>query len=313
MAYTTDDPNAPVKPPTAVPASPMSAAKPVNPKLPATPNAGVSPVTAAPIVSTAGGGFNPSMPSATPVPTGITPSGSPLTSTAGDGFGSTAMPTPTPSTGPVSLTPTNPNNPLTGQTIQPGQLADRFALANQKFDQFVQSTDPAYQHALRQANRMGAAGGQLGSGELRTDFGNLGAARANALDVQRQGVFTDALGGSIDDAWKAIGLAERQQGFQNTQQQQAFENELRRLGFDDQMLNSEMGRALQLYIAGQTGGTGSGTMLSGAGSFGAQGQDALEALANLMRNRAAAPTSGTPSLPPLPRPGGPTNNYPGTP
>jgi hypothetical protein len=205
----------------------------------------------------------PVTPTPAPSPSGVTMTGpgTTITSTAPPAASPaptatpvpTAVPVPTAPMGGPQLTPTDPNNPLTAQTITAGPGVDRFALAKQKFDTFVQGTDPAYQAALRDATRRGAAMGGLGSGQLRTTYGDLANTRANALDVQQRSVFEEALGGSIDDAWRNIGLTERQQGFQNAQQQQAFENEMRRLGFDDSMLNSAFGRALQTYMAGQTG------------------------------------------------------------
>lgn len=206
-----------------------------------------------------------------------------------------ASPVP-PSTAPT-LTPTDPNNPLTMQTIGAPSALDRVALARDQWQTWVDSTDPAYKAALRDAKRVGAAAGGLGSGQLRTSLGDLGATRANAMDTQGRSFLNDAILGTVDDARFSTGLTERQQGFQRDQQQQAFQNELTRLGFDDTMLNSAFGRALQQWMAGQQGGTGSGTALAGAGSFGAQGSDALEALANLIRaqNAARVPTTALPA------------------
>lgn len=245
------------------------------------------------LTSSAGDGFGagPSMPAAQPATTTALPA--PATQTAGDSFAS-----PVPASSGPTLTPTDPNNPLTAQTITPGQTADRFAIAQQRFDQFAKSTEPAYQSALRQANRMGAASGRLGSGSLRTDFGNLANQRNLQLDTGRDQFLTNALEGSIGDAWQGIGLAERQQGFQNQQQQQAFANELARLGFDENAINSAYGRALQTWMAGQQGGTGSNTAILGARDAAGQGQDALEALAGLIRARSAAPTQTGTATPP---------------
>jgi hypothetical protein len=290
-------------------AVPAGATKPERGAVPAAPSA----TPGAPSAPSAGG-VQMAGPSAT------------ITSTAGDSFGGSALPAPTagavpvggtttavPASGPaapqgvgngVGLTPTNPANPLTGQTIAPANTVDRFALAQQRFDTFAKSTDPAYQSALRQANRMGAAGGQLGSGELRTDFGNLANARGLALDTSRDSLFQDALGGTIDDAYRNVGIAQQQQGFQQGQQQQAFENELRRLGFSEDMLNSAFGRSLQQWMAGQTGGTGSGTVLAGANATGNAGSDALAALEAFARQRAAsgAATSTLPTTTPTSQP-----------
>lgn len=184
----------------------------------------------------------------------------------------TSLPTPSPTApapaapGPVTLTPTDPNDALTTKTITPGSMADRFALAKQRFDQFADSTSSAYQSALRDANRFGAAQGRLGSGSLRTDFGNLANSRNRQLDRARDEFLTNAQEGSIEDAWRGIGLAERQQGFQNQQQQQAFE------------------RMLQQFYAGQAGGTGSASQAARGSQVAGQGQDALAAFNEWMRN-----------------------------
>lgn len=252
-----------------------------------------------------------------------------LTSSAGDGFGAgapvasegfprTALP-PAPAGAPTALPPTaaapatsgvaprldptDPNNALTAQTIQPGSALDRLQVAREQYDTFVQGTDPAYQSALRDANRLGAAGGGLGSGQLRTRFGDLAANRGTELDVKRDTVFQDAMLGGVDDARFSTGVAQQQQGFQNQQQQQAFMNELSRLGFDDSMLNSAFGRSLQTWMAGQTGGTGSASGAVYGANVAGQGNNALDALANLTRSNAAATTPpGAPPLPALPPP-----------
>ncbi len=248
----------------------------------------LSPVPAGPL---------PASPSA---PTGI-PTATPVNRPPqGETFGN-LPPVPTepvpatpagPGLGPT-LTPTDPNNPLTTQTIGAGTGMNRFDLAKQQFDTFVQGTSPAYQASLRDANRAGAAAGGLGSGQLRTSIGDLANTRANALDVKEKQTFQDALLGSVDDARFATGLTERQQGFQSEQQQRAFENELRRLGFDDQMLNSAFGRALQTWMAGQAGGTGSDTVLAGANRTSTQAAGGQDALGDLIRALMARQTGGT--------------------
>lgn len=92
-----------------------------------------------------------------------------------------------------------------------GDLPDRQALAGQMFDQFARSTEPAYEATLRQANRFGAANGMLNSGALRTEFGNLANQRNQQLDLAREGFLTNALEGTIGDAWNRVGLDERNQ------------------------------------------------------------------------------------------------------
>lgn len=320
MAYADADPMAPTQPRKAVPAA--SVVTPQTPAVPQKPRIGdtvrslsrgptfpqvfpgaksnqpgaVTPIGTPPLTSTAGDGFGAPAPTPTPAP--VAPAGPPITSTAGDGFGSPPFaPTPAPTTsGGVGLTPTNPANPLTGQTITPG-VTDRFALARQKFDQFVESSDPAYKAALRDANRYGAANGMLGSGGLRTEFGNLANTRDLNLRTAERGYLTDALQGTIDDSRFATGVAQQQQGFQSEQQQRAFENELRRLGFSEDLINSAFGRALQTFNAGNTGGTGAGTMLGGAASAGAGAGASTDALAELLRQLAASRPPATTTRP----------------
>lgn len=188
---------------------------------------------------------------------------------------------------------TDPNDPLTKRTIQRDPLVDRFNLAQDRFNTFVQSTDPQYQAALRQANRYGAATGRLGSGDLRTDFGNLAQQRDLQMRTAQNQFLQDALGGTIDDQFRDIGIAQQQQGFQAGQQQQAFENELRSLGFTEEMINSAFGRALQQYMAGQSGGTGSATGIAVGQSMQNQGSNALDELNKLIRG-SAMPTMPTP-------------------
>jgi hypothetical protein len=194
-------------------------------------------------------------------------------------------------------TPTNPANPLTNQTISRAPTADRFQLAQDRFKTFTDQTAPAYQAALRDANRMGAAAGGLGSGQLRTSLGDLGAQRDLNLRTNERGFLTDALEGTIADSFGDVAIGQQQQGFQNEQQQQAFLNKMREIGFSDEMLNSAFGRQLQTYMAGQAGGTGSGTGLAVGQDTSAAGGDAMTELMNMIRNRNAAPTPQAPATP----------------
>lgn len=186
---------------------------------------------------------------------------------------------------------TDPNNPLTMQTIARQAAQDRFKIAQDRFNTFVESTDPQYKAALRDANRYGAATGRLGAGSLRTDFGNLANQRDLQLRTQGNTFLQNALEGTIDDQFRDIGIAQQQQGFQNQQQQQAFENELRRLGFSEDMINSAFARALQQYNAGQSGGTGSQTNVGVGQNQYNQGSDALAALNAIIRGRPTTPAT----------------------
>ncbi len=232
-----------------------------------------------------------------------------------------------------------------GPYLELKRLTDQVwqAVLEQRFDDAARASDPAYQSTLRDALRTAAAGGGLGSGMLRTNVGDLANNRNLQLDTLRSGFLGNALEGSINDAWNSIGLAERQQGFQsdqaqralqtlsfqlphfaerqqgfqNQQQQQAFANELARLGFDENAINSAYGRALQTWMAGNTGGTGAGTAMQGSNQAAGNASDSLAALQAWLAARAAAPgATGTAmppaALPPLPAPGARTNNVPST-
>ena len=210
----------------------------------------------------------PDWPQGTPAsgPTSPTPAAPPQNPLSPVPAGPTAAPTAPAGPGGVTLTPTDPNDPLTNKTITPGSLADRFKLAQERFATFANSTEPAYQAALRDANRMGAAQGRLGSGDLRTSFGDLALNRSRDLMNSRDNLFQNALEGTIGDAWNGIGLAERQQSFQNQQQRDAFE------------------RMLQQFYAGQAGGTGSASQAGYGSQVAGQGQDALAAFNEWLRN-----------------------------
>lgn len=230
------------------------------------------------------------------------PAGLPITTTGGDGFGAAPAPAPTPSPAPFTTTPTNPNNALSAQTIAAGPGVDRFAVAQEKYDTFVKGTDPSYQAALRDASRRGAAMGGIGSGQLRSTFGDLATDRTNAIGNERSKLFTDALLGSVDDGRFATGVAQQQQGSQIGQQNDAFN------------------RSLQQWMAGQSGGTGSGTALSGANAAGNGSQDALAALQAWYAQQGQQPTAPAPanapaasagSLPAWLQPYAQTPAYPG--
>lgn len=298
-------PMSPLQRPKAVPAQPVAPVQPVGmdrprPTLPGAPKA---PGLGTPAIPAAPTGMIPMAPP-TNVPGGetatISPRNVPTTPAAPPAV--PATPAPTPTQGPLvpfTTTPTDPNNPLTSQTIGAGPGLDRFQVAKAQFDNFVRGSDPAYQAALRDAKRVGAAAGGLGSGMLRTSIGDLGNQRSLAMDVRGDELFNTALLGSVDDARFSTGLAERQQGFQQGQQDRAFGNEATRIQIEEALRNGDFSRALQLWTAGQAGGTGSTTALAGANTAGTTAQDGFTALQQWLASRAAQPGPQGPALPPL--------------
>lgn len=176
------------------------------------------------------------------------------------GLGGNAVPTFNPATVPTTgsayapqTTAVTPETALTNQQISVAPTADRFALAQQKFSDFVNQSNPAYQAALREATQRSAAAGGLGSGMLRTSYGNAELARENALNTARNQFLTEALQGTIGDAYQNAQIAAQQQGFQNAQQQQAFQQAMAQRQLEDQLTNSAFARASQQLASGSTG------------------------------------------------------------
>ncbi|HXJ64496.1 MAG TPA: hypothetical protein VNN79_12145 [Actinomycetota bacterium] len=102
---------------------------------------------------------------------------------------------------------------------------DRTKLAEQMFQTFSNATAPQYTAALRQATQRGAAGGQVGSGQLRTTYGDLANQRNLQLQTEEQGLQENATQGSIQDAFNKLsalsGLEGQQFGESNTLSQEA--------------------------------------------------------------------------------------------
>jgi hypothetical protein len=119
---------------------------------------------------------------------------------------------------------------------------DRTKLAQQMFDTFTEATNPAYEASIRDATRAGAGAGRIGSGQLRTSYGNLADQRNRQLSTAQQQFMENALEGSIGDQFNKVsalsGLEGQQygegvdsnnqlrteRGYQTGLGQQAFEN-----------------------------------------------------------------------------------------
>ena len=224
-----------------------------NPGVASTGAGGAPPITGAPPVN--------ALPS---VALATQPSGAPLQPVAG------------PSTAP-SLTPTNPATALTNQTIATPALQDRFKLALDQWQNAQAATNPQYEASLRDANRMAAAGGALGSGRLQTSIGDLANQRQLQMDTQKNTFLNDALGGSIQDAKDATQQANEQQNFQAGQQGTAFNQGVTKAQLGDNLKNSAFGRSLQQLLAGSSGDPSS-ILLALSQIFGTQSSAAGQAL-----------------------------------
>lgn len=80
-----------------------------------------------------------------------------------------------------------------------GTPQNRLQLATSAFDTFAKSTAPQYTADLREAEHKAAGMGQLGSGGLRTTYGNLANQRALALDTEKSNLINSATTATIGD------------------------------------------------------------------------------------------------------------------
>jgi hypothetical protein len=218
----------------------------------------------------------------TPVPTPIPAPTTPETS---------AIPAPPPQATPVtsiagvSSTPTVASHDLRGQTIQ-GPTVDRKALATDYLNTWDATSRPQFEADQRSVTSNAAATGRLGSGGFRTSLGDLTYNR----DIQREGqaknFYTDALNGSIDDAYKNVGIAQQQQGFQSGQQNQTFGQNLATQQLLDYLTNSQHTRDLQDYTVGSSGDPTS-TYLGLSGLYGGQASQGANNVGSLIGNTVA--------------------------
>jgi len=163
-----------------------------------------------------------------------TPPHDPLAFTPGATTGpNTPAPTASAGLGPV-VAPVDPANDLRNQQITPGSLLDRFQLAQQQFGTYADATNPAFQASLRDANRAAAATGRLGSGMLRTSFGDLANQRTQALQNERDSLFQNALLGSVQDAQNNFSNYLAEQNYQTGAQNQAFNQGIAGANLQDQ-------------------------------------------------------------------------------
>lgn len=160
----------------------------------------------------------------------------------------------------VPQTPGGAGNYL-GQTIQPGAGVDRIGLAQKAWETSQAQSAPAYEASLRQAKQQAAGVGQLGSGQLRTQLGDLALQRGRDMDAERQRLMNEAITGSIADQYQNIGIAQQQQQFQAAQQTTDFQQQLAReeaalqraLGLGNLGISQQQADTQRLQATGQLG------------------------------------------------------------
>lgn len=193
--------------------------------------------------------------------------------------------------GNVTQNATTPQNTLTNYTLSRAAGADRYAQAQNQWDAWQRATDPQYQAATRDALRNAAAGGALGSGMLNTSLGDLASNRALQMDTQKQNFLSQALTGSIEDAFRDVGIAQQQQGFQNNQQQQAFGNAMQSTSLQEALRSGAFSRALQALTAGSNQNPADVAMMLSQ-IFGGQASAAGNSLGALFAGMGQRSTSG---------------------
>lgn len=183
--------------------------------------------------------------------------------------------------GSVSTTPYTADQNLIDQTISRAPTADRFKIAQDKYDASVAAGEPQYEADQRSAMRKAAAGGALGSGMLNTSLGDIVSNRDTANRTNRTNFLNDALTGTISDSFGDTNIAQQQQGFQKGVSDTAFGQEATTTQLQDQLQNSSFGRALQALLAGSSGNPAD-TSLILSQIFGDQAGAASSALGGLI-------------------------------
>lgn len=237
-----------------------------------------------------------------PPPAGGSPGGGGYAPTDTGGYvppGGTTLPPPGPNTPGTSaplvppdtgleanVTPLDPQKDLRSMQITPGALLDRFKLAQQQFGTYADATNPQFSAALRDATRAAAGAGRLGSGMLRTSYGDLANQRTQALTNERDKLFQDALLGSVNDAQTQFEDLLKSQGQQSDMQNQAFNQAISSADLQERLTSGQFQRALQQLTAGNYGSP-EDLQMQLANIFGNQASGGGAALSGLFQGLAA--------------------------
>jgi len=103
---------------------------------------------------------------------------------------------------------------------------DRVQLAKDTLNTLRTASEPGYQADLQDAMRYGAAGGQVGSGQLRTHLGDLALQHTRDLQTEQDRLAQNATEGSIQDSFNKLGALSGLEG-QSYGEGAADRNELR--------------------------------------------------------------------------------------
>lgn len=97
------------------------------------------------------------------------------------------------------------------------QTPDRYALAQQQYGTFADQTDPEYQATLRDATKLSSANGTMGSGMLRTRYGDLALQRGRDLQNERDSLFQTAQQQTMADRQATLAATMGAEGQVNSQ------------------------------------------------------------------------------------------------
>lgn len=156
--------------------------------------------------------------------------------------------------GASTLTPVTPDTALTNFRISAGPQTDRVKTFQDATNSTIKNViDPAYDASARDLNRYNFGAGRGISGAARTSQGDLANQREQRIaDLSAQGL-ANATTGSIDDAYRNIGIDMDEQKFQAGQQQTGFNQNLALQELSNAQTQAEFDRALQKLIVGSQG------------------------------------------------------------
>lgn len=197
------------------------------------------------------------------------------------------------SSGPGSLSLTDQD--LTGSTLGVGPTADRMKLIQDELKNFDAEQDPVRAAQQRQLTQQAAGLGRVGSGALRTDIGNLDLAGENSRNQKISDLISGATDATISDRYRDVGIAQQQQGRQDSQQGVAFNQAAQQAALQEALTSGDFNRYMQLLQAGNQGNP-SDTALSLANSYNQEAGQAGNAAGQLISNSVGNQNNG--SIPP---------------
>lgn len=159
-----------------------------------------------------------------------------------------------PANGGVKLTPTDPNNPLSAQTISVDPGVNRVAVNDAALNSTIQNVvQPALAANARTVAAESFGAGRGVSGMNRTAEGNLASDTDKQIADLTNQSNANAVTGTIGDAQSAAALAAEQQQNQEGEQQTAFGQNLTAQQLADQESNAAFNQALQQALVGAQG------------------------------------------------------------